>query len=73
MPTSRIIHSYTDWHDVDEDNRIILCHGGKWFEGDAGIALRWLANAPTSLLDVVASSNIQKYKIIRMLMMSTKI
>ena len=73
MSTSRIIHSYTDFHDVDEDRRTISIQGGEWPAGNtAGIMVRFVIDSPSSAWDTVASSYIQKYEIIRILMMSTK-
>ena len=53
------IHSYTDWHDVDEETRAITDQGGSWgYENIAGVALRNLIDATASTFNHVASSNI---------------
>ena len=37
------IKYYTDWHDVDEDSKTIVNHGGGWTnEAQVGIMLRYL-------------------------------
>jgi len=47
---------YTDSHDVDEDLKTIIRHGGYWIDGsNAGITHRNLYSAPTSSWDIVAS------------------
>ena len=54
------IHSYTDWHDVDEDLRTIPSQGGRWTAGSsAGTACRTMNDSPTTTLDTVASSDIR--------------
>ena len=54
-------HSYTDYHDVDEDNVTISVYGGLWNIGNsAGVTYRYVFDSPSSAWDTVASSNIQK-------------
>ena len=48
-------------HDVDEDLRTILNHGGEWWRGsDAGISERDMYRSSSYYTDAVASSNMQK-------------
>ena len=74
MSTSKVFLNYTDNHDVDENERTISSYGGLWmYDGDrAGITARNLYSSSLILDSTVASSNIQKYRVIRILMMSTK-
>ena len=47
---------YTDWHDVDEELRTFTRLGGHWNDASsAGIAYRFLYDAPTESGDGVAS------------------
>jgi hypothetical protein len=64
---------YTDEHDVDENMMTIMNQSGMWLNGSmVGIVIRTMNDIPTSSPDYVASSNMQKYKIIRVRTMSTK-
>ena len=65
--------SYTDMHDVDE-NALSISRGGGWQSHGsfAGVAHRDMYHSPSYVSDYVASSNIQKYEIIRISIMSTK-
>ena len=69
------IYSYTDFHDVDEDETTIASCGGHWYEvGGVGVTRRGMIDSPSNFTYSVASSNMQKYRtIIRMIIMSTKI
>ena len=60
-------------HDVDE-NALSISRGGGWQSHGsfAGVAHRDMYHSPSYVSDYVASSNIQKYEIIRMGTMSTK-
>ena len=71
----KLVIYYTDWHDVDEDRATTLVQGAKWTDIiQAGIMCRNMWYHPTSdFYGSVASSNMQKYRIIRITMMSTKI
>ena len=53
----KLIKYYTDWHDVDEDLRTILMHGGYWVHDVfTGIAHRDMEDSPTTnYYDIVAS------------------
>ena len=77
MSTSRIIHSYTDFHDVDEDRMTITACGGNWQEAIwVGIAFRPVNIDPSTSphSDVASVCRHLKYSsIIRMLMMSTNL
>ena len=64
---------YTDFHNVDEDLRAIVAHGGVWNnQTSVGIALRNVIDTSTTIGDSVASSNMKKSLIMRISMMSTK-
>ena len=64
---------YTDNHNVDEDLIAILIHGGRYnHELQAGITRRNLQDWVGMTGNDVASSNTQKYRVIRMNTMSTK-
>ena len=72
-----MIKYYTDWHDVDEDKTTMTNYGGFWSrDNDVGVMIRDLYQSPDydpGTVDThVASSDTQKYRIIRILMMSTK-
>ena len=55
------IHSYTDWHDVDENMMTVVKHGGSRNDNNAvGIAWRNLYHYSTDIFDAVASSNMKK-------------
>ena len=59
MSTSRIIHSYTDWHDVDEESVTIASQGANWTQNVVcGLVDRSLFDDPTNVFGYVASSNI---------------
>ena len=54
--TRKKSHSYTDEHDVDEDLRTILAHGGFWtYDNTAGIMYRDVRRENFYHFDVVAS------------------
>ena len=47
---------YTDWHDVDENERTNVSQGGMWTRGNqAGIALRYITDTSSHTSDTVAS------------------
>ena len=74
MSTSKVFLNYTDWHEVDEDERTIPFHGGHQLRDSmTGIADLDMAHTPTNYYDIVASSNMKNSQIIRMRTMSTKI
>ena len=51
-----MIYSYTDQHDVDENERTIGKQGGRWIaEAGNGVCLRHLIDDITSEQDLVAS------------------
>ena len=63
-------------HNVDEGKMTTVHQSGHWNSWNeseaAGLMCRDLYDSPTEAWDIAASSNIQKYEIIRMFMMSTK-
>ena len=66
---------YTDYHDVDEEIVTIAHYGGDWVDNGgtgAGIARRNLYRSSSYTSDFIASSNMQKYRIIRISTMSTR-
>ena len=43
-------HSYTDYHDVDEDNVTISVYGGLWNIGNsAGVTYRYVFDSPSRI------------------------
>lgn len=51
-----MVYSYTDLHDVDEDETTIVRQGGRWdSDSSTGIALRNMFNSSTSSGEIVAS------------------
>jgi len=57
--TSEICIFYTDMHDVDEDVRTIMIQGSGWANViDSGVFIRGMDDDPVSLVNVVASSNV---------------
>ena len=64
---------YTDYHDVDEEIVTIVLHGAGWYDStSAGVTLRCLFRPYSHISVNVASSNMQKYRIIRISTMSTR-
>ena len=60
MSTSKVFLNYTDWHEVDEDERTIPFHGGHQLRDSmTGIADLDMAHTPTNYYDIVASSNMK--------------
>ena len=56
MSTSKVFLNYTDWHEVDEDERTIPFHGGHQLRDSmTGIADLDMAHTPTNYYDIVAS------------------
>ena len=50
MSTSENSHSYTDNHDVDEDNVTISVYGGLWNLGNsAGVTYRYVFDSPSQI------------------------
>lgn len=50
--------NYTDWHDVDEETRTAIAHGGYWCrENEDGVTRLNLDgwNTPTTTRDIVTS------------------
>ena len=65
---------YTDGHDVDEDKVTITSHGcHQNMESWAGITCRDVQYIPTDFGGYAASSTVEIFDIIRMIIMSTKI
>ena len=62
-------------HLVDEDTMTIVRSGGKWDDGSSagGITIRFMYDTPSLPSSHVASSNMKKYRIVRIFIMSTKI
>ena len=57
---------YTDFHDVDEETRSVVIHGGWWTNlggGWQGIVYRDIKYSPSYTSDDVASSNTQNMKL----------
>ena len=62
MSTSKNNLNYTDLHDVDEDMTGIIITGGEWLAIEYNGAFRRnMGNYPSSILDSVASSNMEKF------------
>ena len=77
MPTSKVFLNYTDWHEVDEDERTILVYGCMWLGDRAtsdgtGIYRRDMYDPVDHASYTVASSNMKNSQIIRIRIMSTK-
>ena len=52
---SKLIIYYTDGHDVDEDNRTVVYHGGYWpSDTGVGVAARYTDLIPSHISDRVA-------------------
>lgn len=52
--------NYTDWHDVDENERTIVPQGGAYNTANgAGVTIRHVFDAISRTSEVVASSNMK--------------
>ena len=61
----RIFFNYTDHHDVDEEMRTIVRHGGWYVDGNlSGFTCRFMRETPTNTSESVASSNMKNSQIL---------